>query len=657
MSGEVSAQTDVMVKKAGIACRSCGAQNVVFIFRGAPMRVCLLFFCLFFGLSAAVLAEEDNDQPTRVLRYAVSYRLNEDATYSETHERAVKIVKEAGLRWAKQASVSFSTSIQKIDAVSAYTLKPDGRRIDAPAGNFQVEVNSGKDSGKPAFSDQTTFTAIFPDAAVGDTLVFSYRLSASEPLFPGHFSEHEVFRRAQPLDEARVRFDWPESLPVHYRARELKEEINRSENGRRIVEWSWSNPQPPRSKRRNYSVYDVDAEPGVAFTTFSSHRQIAEAYGQRAREKAVVSERVRQLAAEVAAPAKTQREAARLLYEWVARNITYAGNCIGLGAVVPRDLDFVLDNRMGDCKDHATLLQALLAARGIDSTQALVNSGGSYRLPEVPIVAMVNHVINYLPAFDLYVDATSDATPFGMLPPNDADKPVLLVDGYRDGLRTPRSPFADNRQLMKTVVRVQPDGSARVAVDVSVHGVFAVSARDRMRDMKKETLENMVENLYRRGGHQASGKVLPDDATALLDHYHYRAEFEVKNYFSFPGSGAFSIAPYFYNEAPIWGAISSALQYQEEDGETACVGGSSVEEYRFVLPRSMKVLAIPENLKVNTPLLSYQASYRQKGNEVSVRRSLDERIPGHVCAAADSLAERDFARKVLPDLKGQVLYK
>lgn len=65
---------------------------------------------------------------------------------------------------------------------------------------------------------------------------------------------------------------------------------------------------------------------------------------------------------------------ARALYDWVATHITYAGNCIGIGAVVPRDLPFVLDNRMGDCKDHATLLQALLAARGIKSTQALVNA-------------------------------------------------------------------------------------------------------------------------------------------------------------------------------------------------------------------------------------------------------------------------------------------
>ena len=78
------------------------------------------------------------------------------------------------------------------------------------------------------------------------------------------------------------------------------------------------------------------------------------------------------------------RERARLLYEWVSRNITYGGNCIGVGAVVPRDLDVVLDNRMGDCKDHATLLQSLWSAAGLRSEQVLVNAGEQYDLARRP---------------------------------------------------------------------------------------------------------------------------------------------------------------------------------------------------------------------------------------------------------------------------------
>ena len=80
---------------------------------------------------------------------------------------------------------------------------------------------------------------------------------------------------------------------------------------------------------------------------------------------------------------------------------------------------------MGDCKDHTTLLQALLAVKGIASTPVLINSGDAYTLPEVPAVDIFNHVINYVPSLDLYADSTARYTSFGLLPFDDSGKPVI----------------------------------------------------------------------------------------------------------------------------------------------------------------------------------------------------------------------------------------
>ena len=55
------------------------------------------------------------------------------------------------------------------------------------------EVNSGKGKDSPAFSDSSTLTAVFPDVVVGDTVVFSYQLVQTEPLFPKHFSIAQSF--------------------------------------------------------------------------------------------------------------------------------------------------------------------------------------------------------------------------------------------------------------------------------------------------------------------------------------------------------------------------------------------------------------------------------------------------------------------------------
>lgn len=622
-----------------------------------PIVTSLLAFLCFFLPAVAGAAGEAPEQTVRMDRYAIRYVINADGSYTETREKAMTVLKEQAVAQVKTTYVSYSTSIQKADILEAYTRKPDGRRIDVPKSNFQVESNTGKDKDMPAFSDWTTMTIIFPEVQAGDTLVLNYRLTALEPMFPNHFSTVETFPRNRQYDDVRIAIDAPAALEARYDARQMKEVLNTEKDGRRLLEWHFENRQPVRSKREDYSVYDLEKEPGLTYSTFRSHAEIARIYGARAKAKAVVTDRIRKLADDIVKDGKPPRETAKALYDWVATNISYAGNCIGLGAVVPRDMDFVLDNRMGDCKDHATLLEALLAAKGIASTQALVNSGSSYRLLKIPVVSMVNHVINYIPSLDLYVDSTSDSTPFGMLPFSDMDKPVLLVDGYRDGLKTPALPVGTNHQTMKTVINIQPDGSIKGEVEVALKGIYAADARARMRDMTKETQAELVKTMFKRMGYIGSGVLEKEDPKELLDTYKYRATMEVKDFFQIPGAGAFPIKPYFYNQAPIYSFIADSLQPDEEPVEFACSNGRSVEEYTFVFPRTMKILSVPEDMKVSHGFLTYEATYKRKGNSLLVRRVLDDRTRGNVCSPKVGEEYHAFAKKVWPNLKAQVVYK
>jgi transglutaminase-like putative cysteine protease len=593
---------------------------------------------------------------SRLREYTVSYTLAPDATFKEERRIARTVLHEKAVTWFKEGTITYSTSLQTAEVIEAYTHKADGRRVVVPPNNFQIVARSGRGGASPAFSDWTTMTVIFPDVAAGDTTVLAYRLVAKAPLFPGHFSAIETFGRSEAMDDVRVRFDLPASLAVRHEARSMTEVRNVEEAGRRIVELAWKNPDPPRSKRRDFSAYDFDSEPGYSLSTFKDYAAIAAAYGERARPKAAVTERIRKLADEIAPGSAPARETARKLYDWVAANISYAGNCIGLGAVVPRDVDFVLDNRMGDCKDQATLLQALLAAKGIVSTQALVNSGSSYRLPRIPVVAMVNHVINYIPSLDLYLDPTSESTPFGMLPFSVAGKPVLLVDGYRDGTKTPVLPVDSNRQVMRTRMTINDDGSITGEVSVSLNGAFAASARERFRALPKEQEAQFVANVFRSSGHVGSGTFTRDDPKALLDSFEYSAKFEVKGMVAYPGTGAFPLAPVFYSEAPVFRYASHAF-LEVEETEVACSSGRSLEEYVIQLPKAMKVLAIPGDMKLYNDFLAYRASYVHEGSTLRVTRSFEDRTPGNLCQPAMMQAYKEFAQKIVPNLRSQVVYQ
>lgn len=621
------------------------------------MKTVLTFlFALFVFCSQSYAAAGDPlELQIRYDYYHASYILNEDGTATESHEWSKSVLKETALEWSKRASVSYSTSAQKAEIVAAYTLKADGKRIDVPKNNYQIEVNSGKGKDSPVYSDWTTMTVVFPDVAVGDKVVLSYKLVQTEPMFPKQYSTVHYFYDQTAYDDIRVRFDYPASMWVQYEARKMQETLNESKDGRKIIEWTYANPKPLKTDRRDYSVFDADKVAGLSFSTFKTYADIAAAYGERALPKAAVTERVNKLAAEIVKNKTAPREQARVLYEWVAKNITYAGNCIGIGAVVPRDLDFILDNKMGDCKDHATLLQALLSARGIKSTQALVNSGSAYRLAKIPVVSTVNHVINYLPAFDLYVDSTSDSTPFGMLPAGDQGKPVLLVEGYKDGVKTPVPAVGSNSQRVKVNLKVADNGSVSGDLEVFLKGAGAAGTREWARNLTKEGEEDLITEIFRAQG-GGEGKFIKDDPTELTDTYHYKASFKAEKFTKRPGAGAF----YIYSPVSFFTPIGSILRTAMEVEKEADVSCSSInlnEEFNIELPKTMKVLSIPENLKIANDIVSYSATYKLQGNRLTIKRILDDRTPSNVCSPQIFEDYKKLAEKAIDNLKEQVLYK
>ncbi len=615
----------------------------------------MLFVAAAGSATGNAIAAKPDEQPLRIEREHHRYTVNADGSYTETIETAIKVLKEAGVGAAKDSSIGYSTSIQKADIVSAYTLKSDGRRIEVPAGNFQVSSNSGQNGDSPIYSDRTMLTVVFPELAVGDTTVLSYRLTAKEPMFPGQFSVIDSFSPARYYGDVAISVDAPESLPLKHVAWQMKEVRNRVENGRRVIEWQWRNHQPVDPETMRDSTFDVERYPGYALSTFAGYAQISEAYGARATAKAAVTPRIAALADDIVGDAREPREIAKRLYEWVSRQISYAGNCIGLGAVVPRDLDVVLDNRMGDCKDHATLLEALLKAKGIDSTQALVNAGRTYALPEIPVASMVNHVITYVPAMDLYLDSTAGVVPFGSLPESVAGKRVLLVEGYRDDAMTPAPQRANDWQRMRTVLKIAADGSVKGTVDLELNGRLAVSAREQFRELDLGSRDDLVRKYFRSTGLTATGTLRFDDPKPLEENFAIQASFDVEDLVIVPGG--FPIAPWFLSLAPISGIVAN----QQPDpgqpaGESACGGIRSEEEYVYEFAAPLRIVAIPPDASFSEGPVAYTATHRREGNRIEVKRTLDDLTPGPVCSAEYNTGYQQLMRKALTNLRAQIVY-
>lgn len=596
------------------------------------------------------------DFPLRYDDYRVRYDVNADGTYEQVTSYTRTVLKESALDDARGASFSYSTSVEQGEVVEAWTQKASGQRLPVPASNYQLHTAGGRGEGGPFFSDRSSVSVVFPDVAVGDQVHLTWRRKVKEAIFPGQFTLREQFSPYTAHVIAEVEITVPVAMTVQQQAWNLQAGKPTVANGRRSYRWTWRNPLPERWTAARGGIERLEDEPVLLFSTLRSYRDITEAYGARARPKAAVTPRLQALADSIVPKDAAPADKARALYEWIQKNITYGGNCIGIGAVVPRDLDVVLDNRIGDCKDRATLLQALLTAVGVPGTQALVNAGGLYELPEVPVVANINHAINYLPTLNLYLDSTSSDTPFGRLPFGSADKPVLLMDGYRTGARTPPETGEGDAQRTVTRLKLNADGSASGEVEISARGLPAISMRRGLRELPAERHAEAVKRWLKGAGFDGSGELQLEPVTITSGDYQLRARFTIKDYLQNPEAGAFLLRPILSGPSSIR-ALAGEVLDEAPERASACAGGNVSEEYVIELPAAMTVLYLPKSRALAHGDLRYEATYASQGNALTLTRKLSDRVARNVCAPALRMEQQGVVREISRELRSQVLYR
>jgi hypothetical protein len=201
---------------------------------------------------------------------------------------------------------------------------------------------------------------------------------------------------------------------------------------------------------------------------------------------------VRETALRIASEVKRARRAASLpedgdgralveaVHRFVVTNTRYVGLELGIHGYKPYRVDQILERRFGDCKDKASLTHALLEALGIDARIVLLRMKRLGRIPEAPAsLAVFNHAITYVPAYDLWLDGTASYSGTRDLPSEDRGASVLVVnpDGPSRFGSVPEGHPEDNESRVTYQVALRPDGSAEVKGASQVKGARAPGYR------------------------------------------------------------------------------------------------------------------------------------------------------------------------------------
>ena len=589
-----------------------------------------------------------------VVKSNSKYEVNRDASYTQYLEEQTRVDTPQGLRLLGERKITYNATLEDVEILEAYTIQPDGTRILVPLDKIRTQ-DEVEDDGA-IYSDSKSKVIIYPKLEVGSQVYYRAKSVQHTPEFPGHFFMRHHYSPHARYESVTVELTHDVGIEVGVSTKGMQ--------GGKLAEsplpntvaykltFSQDKAYPGEESRLDLS----DFAPNFSASTFKTYADVGQAYQVRAKEKAKVTPAIQTLANELIqkANAKTTLEKVKVLHHWVAQNIRYLGIYVGAGGFVPHDAQSILDNRYGDCKDHVVILEALLAAVGIDSSPALINSGMAFLLPNLPTPGIFDHVITYVPSLNVFLDSTSRFAPLGTLPNGDIDKPVVITATGALS-RTPKTHPSKDRTEARVQMKLTLDGSIEGKSQAKMLGVFEVSSRNSQFNYQNKDQANVVNSLLSRFQETGWGEIEKTEPINFDKAWQVNAVFELDPVVNVPGPSALAV--------PVGLApgrmkhLADVVLPKERRYPTSCASTQHEEWIELAFPKGMKVTRVPKGVSFASGPLKYQSTYDLKGQILKIKRTYMSDRKQSICDAEDDKWFSNFLQVLRRDLRQQVFFE
>ncbi len=575
-----------------------------------------------------------------------------DGSIVEDDDSTVRIDTAAGVDAVAQRYVWFNKDIERIVALSAESIDPDGgiHRVGPEAIR---DVEEPRAAGAPTFEDGVLRSVIFPGIEPGwrEHLKFRKSRKATQPGVFGYFATPA----REPVLDQRLVFDLPADMPLYADARGYVAREPVTENGRTRYEFDYRHG--PFAPIEHGAVGYANDGDRLMVTTVPSFQAFAKRYRDDAVDPTASNPQIIALARALTRDAPDDWTKAARLYDWTRTNIRYVALFLGETAAKPHRVIDILRNRYGDCKDHVALYIALLAAVGIQSEPALISLGSVYTLPSVPGygAGAINHVIVWIPKLERFADTTAGGgIAFGFLPPSVMDRPALLVD---DGTLT-RTPATQPRaREARLDMEIDESGNARYGYRVEDDGFTAELERNVFRRATRSRIVQIGEERLRKTGLRGTASIQTDDVRATS------GPFAV----SMTGTLEHFVWPDGMTAAPALSSFAGGIASQVQDWlanpqraqSYVCIGGTFVERGTMALPRDVKLVYVPADMTIDERPIRYDAHYvfDPVTRIVQISRRLQADFGKQVCTPEAFTAMRETLVRIDRDASAQIVVR
>jgi hypothetical protein len=372
---------------------------------------------------------------------------------------------------------------------------------------------------------------------------------------------------------------------------------------------------------------------------------------------------------ELTANASTWQDKVAVLARYAQSQIRYVAIEIGIGGFQPHPAGDIFKHQYGDCKDKATLLNAMLHDVGVESYLSLAQTERGIVAPEFASAITFNHAILAIRVPEgqdtkdlnsvidvpklgklLIFDPTDPYTPFGYLPTYEQANYILVAapEGGQLVALPLHSPDL-NRLVRSAKLQLFPDGSITGSVEEMRYGAMASNERAMLLGTNGSDHEKILENFLSGFLH---GFHLTNAATVGLDKvgepldvkYGFTADRYAKS-----AGDLLVVRPRVLGQKSDDVAEGDPRKFPVEY-ESASV---QTDDFEITLPPGYSVEDVPPPTKAESEFASYTSSVKVDGNKIHYTRTYQIK---QVLVPLDKLDElKKFNRQVAADERASVV--
>jgi hypothetical protein len=577
-----------------------------------------------------------------ILRRRLSYTLGSSPAIATEQEAFIQVLTPEGKRCG-DFDVSYAPPHEDISFLDCEVLRADGKLV-------RLDSDAIRDTHEQAVGDyeqgQRKFFSL-PGVSPGAVLHVRYRTTWKTFPLPHVSLEIPIDRDLAVLD-ALVEVSVPKETPFHFALDQIAATDPAVKQTTYGTSYSWHFENLPAQER------EVLVAPGqrsrLLVSTFPDWAAFADWYGRISKLADEATPEIAAKAKELTKDAKDDREKLLALYNYVTR-LRYVMVPLGVNSFRPHAAANVLRNEYGDCKDKANLFNTLLRSLGIEAHLVLVPRF-SQAHEGIPGLSF-NHAISRvkLGGETTWVDTTDDVCRFGMLPPGDPGRKVLVIGSGTNALT--QLPVPDPRDhVLKVQGEVDCSGltdALPMKLNATALGYPDYELRTTAREAKEHALAlPLLAAKFRPvAGSFALESQSASSVAALNESFTWQASGEGIGLFSTAAGGGLL-------RAPFWLPKEWDLALHHRKAGLYLNQGYPLtleEEYEFTLPAGLQPVALPAVKENVTAPLRWRVEWTKIGNEKLSARMRVELAQGEL-SLSETPALQQQLRALLAVLAG-----